>query len=41
MYDAWKANDDLFRQQTGQSKQFSTLFYYGTVPLDFTERCRD
>ena len=35
MYDAWKANDDLYRARTGQGMQLSSLFYYGTVPLDF------
>src|SRR4051812_26405142 len=35
MYDAWKAYDDTYRQQTGQTKSLSSLFYYGTVPLDF------
>jgi hypothetical protein len=35
MYDAWKASDDLYRQDTGQSRQLGSLFYYGTVPLDF------
>ena len=35
MYDAWKTNDDLYRAVTGQGMQLSSLFYYGTVPLDF------
>jgi hypothetical protein len=35
MYDAWKAWDDQHRQDTGQTKSFSQLLYYGTVPLDF------
>jgi hypothetical protein len=35
MYDSWKANDDLYRQQTGQSRSLGGLFYYGTVPYDF------
>jgi hypothetical protein len=35
MYDAWKTSDDAFRASTGQSKSWSALFYYGTVPLDF------
>lgn len=35
MYDAWKNNDDLYRAYTGQGMQLSSLFYYGTVPLDF------
>jgi len=35
MYDAWKTNDDLYRAYTGQGMQLSSLFYYGTVPLDF------
>jgi hypothetical protein len=35
MYDAWKANDDQYRAETGQNRSFGTLFYYGTVPLDF------
>ena len=35
MYDSWKAYDDLYRQETGQSRSLGGLFYYGTVPLDF------
>ncbi len=35
MYDSWKTWDDQNRQQTGQSRSLSSLFYYGTVPLDF------
>ena len=35
MYDAWKASDEKFRANTGQSKSWSAIFYYGTVPLDF------
>jgi hypothetical protein len=35
MYDAWKAFNDLYRAQTGQTKSLGQLFYYGTVPLDF------
>jgi hypothetical protein len=35
MYDAWKAHDDAYRQQTSQTRSLSQLFYYGTVPLDF------
>jgi hypothetical protein len=35
MYDTWKAYDDQYRQITGQTKSYSSLFYYGTVPLDF------
>jgi hypothetical protein len=35
MYDAWKAWDDQHRQDTGQTRSYSQLFYYGTVPIDF------
>ncbi|HEU0141057.1 MAG TPA: hypothetical protein VFQ79_15145 [Bryobacteraceae bacterium] len=35
MYDAWKAYNDAYRQETGQTKSFSQLFYYGTVPFDY------
>jgi hypothetical protein len=34
MYYAWKQNVDVKRTQHAQS-QLQTLFYYGTVPLDF------
>ena len=35
MYDAWKAQDDQHRQDTGQTKSLGQYFYYGTVPMDF------
>jgi hypothetical protein len=35
MYDAWKAYDDQYRQNSGQTKSLGAYFYYGTVPLDF------
>ena len=35
MYDNWKAWDDAYRAETGQSRQLGGLFYYGTVPYDF------
>jgi len=34
MYDAWKAAEPQLRATVAQS-QLQTLFYYGTVPLDF------
>ena len=35
MYDTWKRDDELYRAITGQNRQLSSLFYYGTVPFDF------
>ena len=35
MYDAWKKNDDQYRANTGQNRSLTSLWYYGTVPLDF------
>lgn len=35
MYDAWKAFNDHYRMETGQTHSLGQLFYYGTVPLDF------
>lgn len=35
MYDAWKAHDDRYRIETGQTNSLGQLFYYGTVPFNF------
>ncbi|MCC6862739.1 MAG: hypothetical protein IT158_29460 [Bryobacterales bacterium] len=35
MYDAWKAYDNQYRQDTGQGKSLGAMFYYGTVPFNF------
>jgi hypothetical protein len=35
MYDAWKAYSDAYKAATGESRTLESLFYYGTVPLDF------
>ena len=35
MYDSWRAWDDIYRAQTGQSRSLGGMFYYGTVPYDF------
>lgn len=35
MYDAWKLTSDQ-EQQSHKQSQVGQLFYYGTVPLDFT-----